>query len=228
MRELIRVIFVLVSLGLSTTCRGEAVADIYLSFSDFGDGNAAMNTTATKAIGETGSLFVWVNDTIDIDTGVFLDVDSDRSDTIHFVDAKVFNPDIVSSASSDVVGTRWSATGPGTVTDDAIDELRGFRVLSGTGILSGQTSDAGNSQVDIGHDASSDAFLFARIDFEVLAVGDTTIGLTEGAGLIVDGGRRVEPTFGAASIAAVAIPEPTFTGLLMLPAWVVRRRTNLL
>lgn len=216
---------VLLPLG-SATVSAEVVRDIYVSFAGFGESGAAMTTEQTFQTGQSGSAFVWVDGGTDIDTGAFLDIASSDAGVIRWTGAEVFNPDIVVDGTTVRVDTRWGVVGPGTIGDETIDELRAFGVIEGTGIRSDQTGGSGGMLRDTLYDPASDAFLFARLDFDVLSPGQTVITLSEGDGLIVDEGVRVDPTFGSATVTAVAVPEPSMLGAagLGLMGWVVRRR----
>ena len=204
------------------------ITDVYMSYSDFGDGNAIDNTAnSSLSINDTGSLFIWVDENFSIDTGAFLDVTNDNTSVAEFTNATVFQYDITVGGTT--VNTRWqnSAIDSGDLTAGFIDEMRGFRVNEGTGILPSQAT--GNSAfLDEGHDPSSNGFLFAQIDFVVVGEGTANFSLAVGDGLIVDNGVELTPDFAGASltVAGTAIPEPTTAGLLALGVCgiVARRR----
>ena len=46
-------------IGMVTSASAD---DFYVSFSDFGDGNATTNTTAELTVGDSGSAYVWIQD----------------------------------------------------------------------------------------------------------------------------------------------------------------------
>ena len=191
--------------------------DIFVSFSGFGDGDAFSNSNAEFDALGSGTAYIWVADTFQIDTGAFLDVLNSDTSVIELTGATVFNPDILVAGTP--FDTRWQpngGTGIGTggvgVTPGLIDEVFGFTVNEGSGILPSQTT--GNVFEDNGHDASSSAFLFASIDFEIVGDGDATISLAAGDGLIVDGGAELSPRFNAATLSVTTVPEPTSAALL--------------
>ncbi len=220
---------ILATFAFSAPSHAGVVNDIYISFSNFGDGGAAGNTMAELQVGQSGSAYIWVNDTYSIDTGAFMDVFNDNTGAIRFTASEVFNPDIL--LLGDPFDSRWQPPNDegenpgfdgGTVSDGLIDEMRGFRVNIGRGILPSQTT--GNPLEDVLHDPSSNAFLFARIDFEAVGAGTSNFSLGIGDGLIVNDGQELQPFFGEASVNVV--PEPTSTGLMVigLIAMGIRRR----
>lgn len=193
--------------------------DIYISFSDMGEGPALSNTTNSDlAIGDLSSFFIYVDDTINISTGAFLDIFSDDQNVAALRGAEVFNPGIFVGAVQ--TNTRWqdTAVDPGELVNDGfIDELRGFSVSEGTGILTSQVT--GSTFVDAGHDPTSSAFLFARVDFEIVGEGTANFTLGIGDGLIVDGANELDPKFGAGQVIVEpgnVVPEPTTASLLAL------------
>ena len=213
--------------------------EIYLSFSAFGEGGAVGNTVNSDLmIGDTGSMYIYVDDGYSIDTGAFLDVFNDNTGTAIFTGAEVFNPTIDVIPGDITINRRWQNSGApnydsdpvavneGTVTDGFIDEMKAFTVNQGTGLLPAQAVGAGI--VDTGWDSTSGAFLFARIDFEIVGSGTSNFALGIGDGLIVDDGISLNPNFGGAQInvTGTIIPEPTTAGLLALGlcGLVARRR----
>ena len=202
-----------------------SVSDIFVSFSAFGDGGAATNTMNVDfAEGDSGTAYIWVNDTFSLDTGAFLDITNTDTSVIQFTGSTVFNPDILVAGTP--IDTRWQSTGAGILTGGFIDELNAFAVTEGSGILPSQTT--GNTFVDAGHDASSNAFLFASIDFNVVGEGSADIFLGVGEGLVVNDEVSLSPNFGSANVLVkpAGIPEPTSAAILMIGAFglVARRR----
>lgn len=208
------------------------VSDIFVSFSGFGDGGAATNTmNVNLAEGDSGTAYIWINDTFSLDTGAFLDITNTDTSVIQFTDATVFNPDIEVAGVD--INNRWQSVtnddpaDPNlNLTAGFIDELFGFSVNEGTGILPTQTSSDAVS--DALHDPSSNAFLFASIDFQVVGEGSADIFLLGGDGLIVNNNVELNPVFGAANVLVkpAGIPEPASATILMLGmvGMVARRR----
>ena len=205
------------------------VSDIYVSFANVGDGGAAGNTAAEFEVGTSGSAFVWVDENFSIDTGAFLDVMSSNTNVLEFTGAEVFNPDILLFGTTPL-DSRWQSAGEQGVSAGLIDELNGFAVTEGTGIIPtnvpGVLDGMGLDFVDDLYDASSNGFLFARIDFDVVGVGNATISLATGDGLVVNNDVELSPSYGAASVTGTAIPEPTSATILALglAGLVTRRR----
>ncbi len=210
--------------------------DIFISFSDFGDPTpASLNTVGTFDVGSSGSAYVWVRNGFDIDTGAFLDVFNDDTAVSNFTAVAVFNPAVL------VVGNpfsyRWvdedpgdqpgGAIVPGVVTPGSVLEFGAFTVTGGTGIVTGNS---GPLFLDQLYDSNSNAFLFARIDFNVIGVGTSLFSVEAGDGNgapIVNNGALVFPNFAGASLNAVnPIPEPATAGILLvcLAGLATRRR----
>lgn len=205
--------------------------DIFVSFSAFGDGDAISNTNAEFDALGSGTAYIWVADTFQIDTGAFLDIFNSNTGVIELTGAEVFNPGVFVGATQ--VDTRFQpdggtgiSTGGQGISAGLIDEVFGFSVNEGTGILPSQTT--GSTFEDAGHDPLSNAFLFASVDFNIVGDGNAEISLGIGDGLIVDGGVELTPRFSAAtiSVATDAIPEPTSAALLAvgMVALVSRRK----
>ena len=214
--------------GVCTSLSIAETSDIFVSFSDFDDGGAGGNTAAEFINGTSGSAFIWIDENFNIDTGAFLDVVNDNAGVLEFTGAEVFNPDVLFNGAPFL--DRWQSVGDQGVFPDFIDELNGFAVVDGTGIvnsnLPGNLNDDGFDFVDALYDGSSNGFLFARIDFDVIGVGDANISLDIGAGLVVNENIELTPSFGSATVTGVAVPEPTSAALLALglTGMVVRRR----
>jgi hypothetical protein len=192
-------------------------ADVFLSFTGMNDGNANTSDNAVFGIGDSGVAYIWFTDDTKVDTGAFLDIVSSDPGVVRFTDSEVFNPDIVSGATT--VDTRWQSASGGTVGEGLIDEMAGVRFLSGTGILPSQIS--GSAIEDSLHDATSNAFLFGAVNFEAVSLGDVVLSASVGDGLIVDEGVSLTPNFRSASIGVRAVPEPSSTSLFIAMAMVM-------
>ena len=103
----------------------------------------------------------------------------------------------------------------GLVEPNMITGLNTYMVAYGTGILEQNT---GPVFFDQGYNPSADAFLWGRIDFNVIGAPGTSTDLitTPGEGGILNQGGTVPATFGGASISITSsqIPEPSIAFLL--------------
>lgn len=162
-------------------------------------------------VGETGSLFLYYSTSgptgFDIDVGAFVDIATSRPGVIRFTHAETL--EFPFQVGDFVVGSRWDNGEDcpltfgkiGTVTDNFINELGAFTVL-GLGIR----AENADLILDTGYDAAADAFLFARIDYEVVGTGCTQIQIGRGQlGIVretsgVEPGELFEPVFGSALI----------------------------
>ena len=205
-----------------------AHADIYISYSDFGDGNSRTNTDATFTVGDSGSAFVWVSiEDGDIDTGVILDVLNSNTSVVAFTAGEVFDP-AVTVGGSDLGDnfTRWlGATANGTagpipnedVAAGQITRFQGFALPNAqTGLRIGNQ---GPVFVDTLYDATEDAYLFGRFDFDVVGEGTASFSVTPSDGdpgnIVHAGGVYTTDLLGA-TLTANAIPEPTSAAILAM------------
>ncbi len=187
--------------------------DFFLSFSDLNQGAVNESAIGEYGRGSSGSIFIYYSTDgpadSDLDTGAFLDITTSQSGVIRFTGAETFDFDITLFGSP--LQSRWDASGTtGTVTDNLVDEMSAFKIFTGVGIL--EANNGSGNLVDQGFDAGSGAFLFGRVDFEVLADpgpdGITVdIVASAGAGGIVNGGAAFDADFGIATI-MVAADEP--------------------
>ncbi|MEM9409889.1 MAG: dockerin type I domain-containing protein [Planctomycetota bacterium] len=147
------------------------------------------------------TMFVYVVDDQDIDTGAFLNVFSDNTSVAGFSGSTVFNPDI--TVSGFAVDVRWQSTSAGTSSGDRITDFGGLAITQGTGILTNQTS--GNVFEDQLHDPTSDAFLFAQIDFMIVGDGVANFSLGVGNLGVVNNGFMLTPNFDGAELMVTAV-----------------------
>ncbi|MEM9411288.1 MAG: M12 family metallo-peptidase, partial [Planctomycetota bacterium] len=178
-----------------------AETDFFWSTADLNNGatNGSM-LMATASEGDSGALFLYYDTMVsEIDTGAFLDIMTSSTGVIEFTNATAFDFDILAAGTPFTV--RWgdSFGETGVLTPDFIDEFGAFTVVSGTGILNENT---GPTFLDTGYDPSTGAFLFGRIDYNVVgSAGDMVdISVTAGTTGIVNNGVALTPTFGVASI----------------------------
>ena len=175
---------------------GYAGGDIFLSFSGFGEGNARTNTTLTNPnVGDTHSVYIWIDENFQVDTGIFLNIKLCEGEGINFTGADVFNADMVLSAAPDVVlDERWSSNGIATpdVSANCVNNLNAMVGVGGRGILTG--NNGSGAFLDTLYDPSAEAFLYARIDFEVVDFVENAEFCCEiGCGLIVNQCQSLEP-----------------------------------
>ena len=178
-----------------------AETDFFWSTADLAGG--AMNGSmlmATASEGGSGSLFLYYDTMMsEIDTGALLDVMTSTTGVIEFTNAVSFDFDIL--AGGVPFNVRWGdAFGEvGDVMPNFIDEFGAFTVVSGTGIVNANT---GPTFFDEGYDPATGAFLFGRIDYNVVgSAGEMVdISVVPGSLGIVNMGVEINPTFGIASI----------------------------
>lgn len=175
--------------------------DFFLSVADLDDGAINDSTPINMfSEGESGSLFLYYDAMMsDLDTGAFLDIETSTTGVIEFTNATTFDFDI--DVNGTPFSTRWGdAFGEtGTVSPNFIEGLGAFTIVSGTGILAENT---GPVFFDQGYDPSAEAFLFGRVDFEVVgSAGDSVdIIVDEGVAGIVHQGMIVDASFGMATV----------------------------
>ena len=181
---------------LSTSFEAEGPTDFFFSLSNGGAFNTS-NAEASVTTGTSGSIYVYFDPTnSDIDTGAFFDIQTSVPGVIEFTAAEAFDFDITAAGIPFTV--RWGdAFGEtGTVTSNMIDEWGAFTVVSGDGMLSENT---GPTFLDQGYDMSSGAFLFGRIDFNVVGPAGSTVDLiaTPGTTGIVHNGNILDAGIGS-------------------------------
>ncbi len=199
------------SVTLNTSFAPEGPRDFFLSTRSQGQG--AFNTSnadATVTTGQSGSIYVYFDPTNgDVDTGAFFDVQTSEPGVIEFTTATSFDFDILVSGTP--FSVRWGdAFGEtGTVTADTIDEWGAFAVVEGQGML---TQNTGPTFFDEGYDMSSGAFLFGRIDFNVVGPAGSSVDivLSPGATGIVNMDSPVDAGIGSINL-TVDNPLPPTT-----------------
>lgn len=198
-----------------------AQTDFFWSLNGLNQGAVNADVSVELAAGATSTAYLYYTTNgpadSDVGTGAFLDMATSQSGVIQFTNAETLEFDI--ELFFNPVGVRWGdgVGATGTVTDDAIDELSGFTIFTGSGIMESQNGTTGI--LDTGYDAGADAFLFAKVDFTVsdvpAAIGSVVDVMTSaGAGGIVNGFSTVPATFGGLEI---TVGEPSvvlgdFTG----------------
>ncbi len=211
---------------------GFAQTDFFWSDKNLNSG--AVNegeVVVAKSVGSTGSLFLYYSTNgpsqADIDLGAFLDIATSQSGIIRFTGAETFNFPITVQGIE--IGRRWftddvcepTAGELGTVKPDFINEWGAFTVFNGEGLKSDLITPP---FLDLGYDSRADAFLFGRIDYEV--VGKGCVQLHAGPGKLGVGrslsgvafGELLNPTFGSAliSVGSLALGDVDLDGKLTL------------
>ena len=173
---------------------GQTIADFFWSEFDLNTGATNAPLVINRNVNDPPfSLFLYytTNGPSDSDmaNGAFLDVVTSNPGVIQFTAAESFDFDIT------VVGTpvfnRWldanggggSVGNTGSIASNFISQWHAFTVTGGTGIL--EAHNGTGLFLDQGYDAGADAFLWGRIDVEVLNPGITTLlttGLVSGPG----------------------------------------------
>ncbi len=155
-------------------------------WSDIGLNMGATNQpleVESKSVGDTGSLYLYYStngpSNADLDIGAFVDIATSQPGVIRFTHAETLNfPRPVfqddrwgrSPEFSDTFGQT------ATVSDDFINELGAFSVfVFNSGGIREQ-----NTAFDQGYDPNADAFLFARVDYEVIGEGCVQIHVGPG------------------------------------------------
>ena len=169
-----------------------------------------------------------------MDTGAFLEVQTDNEHVINFTAVETFEFDVL--VGDTPVGHRWTfdgkpgnggSFGPGNIDADGQGlTMNAFTVNGGDGIIH---QNEGPTFLDAGYDAGAEAFLFARIDFDVIGIGTVNLETSPGSGGIVNDGQTVNPIFGSATIEGIGfvchlVPEPSSTVVLLFSAPIILRR----
>ncbi len=190
--------------------------DIFISFSDFGDGGAAANTTSTvlqEDISSTQRGFIWVRNGLPIDTGVSLDIINSNPAAVALVGGSALNFNIVLPGTT-LEFDRWAETPtPENVTPEQITNMLSVGMFGGAMGID-PANDGSGSLVDEGFDPASDAFLFGFFDFEVIGEGTADFSLAIGSGLIVHDNMALTPEFAGATVNVV--PEPAAASVLAI------------
>ena len=178
------------------------MTDFFWSFADLGGGAVNDSTPVGNfAEGSSGSMFLYFDPAMvgDIDTGAFFDLQTSAAGVIEFTDAVAFDFDV--TVNDLPVSLRWGdAFGQtGIVTPNMIDEWGAFTIVSGDGMIGTNT---GPVFFDEGYDMSTGAFLFGRVDFNVVGVEGDSVDIFTSAGStgIVNMGMTVNPTIGISTI----------------------------
>ena len=181
--------------------------DIFLSFADIGDGGARVATIQNMRVGESGSILVWVKDSFEINEDAFFDFATSIAGVINFTCAESFQADILDGGMPpDIFRWELGTFGPATIAigGQEVSEMDASAGVTGTGILPSQTT--GNALEDALHDSANltTAFLFGKIEFEVVGSGSTCVKFTDTT--VISDGVEIHPTFGSVTINADPAP----------------------
>jgi len=188
-------------------------ADFFWSLSDLNSGAVNGPLEVSVQPGDTLSLFLYYSTNgpsdQDLDAGALLDIATSQDAVIRFIDAESF--DFPITVQDIEIGYRWTppkscggAGKLGMVTDFFINEWGAFG-LFGDGIRDNNTN---TPVLDEGYDIAADAFLFGRINIEVVGEIDQCVQIQIGpgnGGIAFDSGfpefgSLFEPAFGSALI----------------------------
>ena len=211
---MIRSLFILLLIALFCSSSFSQDADFFWSLQDLNSGavNAPLNVVAET--GDTLSLYLYYTtngpSNSDLRIGALLDLAPSKENVIRFTDAETF--DFPITIQDIKIGDRWGSEFNcsdtfgrlGTVTDSFINEWGAFTLFEQG--LDHRSTD--NPFLDAGYDEAADAFLFGRVDIEVVGKFDTSVQILMGRG---NGGivslsesifdqEFVEPVFGSVLI----------------------------
>ena len=214
MKKLFTVSFMLIGFVGASLAHGQTgPTDFFWSTNGLGQG--AVNSDANVVLdadAQTGSIFLYFSTNGSSDTnlevGALLDVCASRPGVIRFTGAETFDFEIL--VGDVAIGNRWAASNNnfgafgsiGSVSNSLVDEWGAFTTLGGPGIV--EENNGAEAFTDSGYDAKADAFLFGRIDFEVIGGGTVDLIVTAGEGGIVHRpdfcNESLKATFGSATI----------------------------
>lgn len=186
--------------------RGRTTPDVYLSFRGLGEPAAATDTVLNANPTDVETIYVWVDDRLQVRDGFDLDLSFTTSGVAEFIRAESLQADITVMGS--IVGERWDFFGPAkSVTADAVSGLLAVASTS-VGIATENTGISPFFLMDELYDPVNGAFLVAEIDFVVVETGETDVQFD--SALIVDEGVEVGENFGTVRIRSGLLgPEDT-------------------
>ena len=189
-------------------------ADFFWSDKDLNQGAVNGPLSISAQPGDVVSLYLYYTtngpSNQDLECGAIMDLATSDNGIIRFLNAESFNPPI--EVQGIEIDRRWFSTNGtvcdgaggeiGTVTDDFINEWGAFGLTS-RGMIE---PDAGGIFIDVGYDATADAFLFGRVDIEVIGPMNRCVQIQAGRGelgIVVGDGfdaKFFEPIFGSVVI----------------------------
>ena len=176
--------------------------DVFLSYSDFGEGNARSNIELNSpSANSIHSVYIWVDKDFEINTGIFLNVRTCGPSGIRFTGGEVLESNILIGGAP--VFRRWTKTTNGNmiISDNCVEHLDAMNGcapsgLTGKGILTENTGPVFSDEL-YESAPGTEAFLYARVEFEILDPSiDTELCIEVGCGLIVDQCVEKSPEFG--------------------------------
>ena len=214
-RNFVKVSIVFGCLVLSSSLAFSQTADFFWSLNDLNTGAVNGPLVVSAQPGDTLSLFLYHSPSGPsqqaIDIGAMLDLETSQEGVVRFTAAESF--DFPINIGDFLVGNRWQDSIPcvsygeiGTVTDSFISEWGAF-TLTGAGMQEDNTDP--DLFLDAGYDFQAEAFLFGRVDIEVIGnpgqcvqihVGPGDGGVAHTINSNFDTGSLLDPVFGSALI----------------------------
>ena len=230
---IIRVLFAIVALSICST--SAFAQDIFWTF---GQGSNVSSTSTVDVSDGSGSAYVYVR--ADFNSGGVdafdLDFTLDTNNVVQVTNIVLLDAPFPNSNPPE--NFRWDdpATaeygvdrdGDGTVDNSEATTGNLFAVGISTNGLNPVFASVG---LDPFFDTQEDAFMLARLDYDILSEGVAEFGISlgeEGIVQVLGGGETLvlNPTFGTGTLTVTNVPEPTSAGLLVLglAGFVARRR----
>lgn len=210
-------LFFAVSLFLNVTLSFSQV-EVYLSFSDFGKGDSASNTSIQAQVGDVLPVYAWA--TTDIPIGEFSYVVDNPTPDYQVNSGEVFNPGIIVNPGPDQTngGMRWG--GLNSFQNSGGYQQVGVASLGAFGLNPLANGDSGF--IDELFDVDEQAFLFGRIDVEVLQSTVFELNINFSAATTV-GDSFLIPNR-TVTINAIPVPEPNGTIVLFATCFCICMR----
>ena len=203
MRTVCKLLFVSFFALAANQCTAQT--DIFWSLQNLGEGAVNQELEINAEVGDVVSLFAyWDTLNSEVDIGIKFLINTSAPGVINFVGGETFDFNIALFENTDIIlGARWGdAFGPIGIDEDAQGaSLTAFSVTGGDGIIDFNT---GPIFLDLGYDVDADAFLYARVDVELVGPGRVQFlqeSRNNGSG-IANNGMAVDATFGAVTIFA--------------------------
>lgn len=228
---ILRLLIAIVALSISSASASAQSVELFWSF---GQGADVSNIATVNVNDGTGTAFVFarLEDGFEVE-GFDLDFTNSDNSVIRITSGEVLNPLLtveVPNVGPIDLGRRFNTVDgqpldiiPATLNGDGTGTLFGVAIMEAVGV------DSMLELVDPFFDTDVDAFLLARVEYEILAAGQVELSLSQGENPFIDlrpvGEPDVvlTPTFQSGFLTVV--PEPSSAGLLVLGlAGIVARR----